>query len=394
MRKKTLAAWLAASCLCLPGPSFAQRTPLAPLPRDELQTMANVFGMLQSDSVKPTDGPALIIAAVRGMLREADPEAGEYLDAKAFAELRSGRPESAALSGLHLVRRDGRVLLQPLTGGPAQEAGVQFDDVLYAVDGARIANLDTRQIAALLQGPQGSTFSITVFRESTLSVLTLTVQRRPLTGVAPRMEAIAPGIALLRVPHYRNDTLEETARLLKDTWRREPFRRGLVLDLRGSPGGLLSAAVGVASIFLPDDAPVAYTQGQTPESNAHYKAGAPFYTRAGESDPLAGLPPELRAVKMVVLTDHGTAAGAEIVAAALKDNHRATLVGQKTWGRGSIQTIRPLSHSDGVKLTTAYWFSPNGARIHGVGVAPDVPVADPSPDAAVRAAVAALGPGG
>ena len=389
--KMSFATFVAASCLFASGPLLAQRSALAPLPMEQLQTLAAVFGMINADSVKQTDPAALIIAAIRGMVREADPENGAYFDPKDFAEFRTGKAEEPSMSGLQLVRREGRVLLQPTLGGPALAAGVRWDDVLYAVNGTRVANLDTSQVGALLAGLQGSSYTITVFRESSLSVLTLSVERRPSTGSQPRITAVAPGVALLQVPQYGDRTLDETARMLKAAWLREPFRRGLVLDLRGSTGGLLSGAIGLASMFLPENAPVASTQGRSPESNFQYKAAAKFYTRSGESDPLADLPPELRSIPMVVLTDSATASGAEIVAAALKDNRRATLVGHKTWGRGSIQTIRPLSQSDGLKLTTSYWFSPNGARIHGAGVSPDVLLADPNSGQAVQEAVAVIG---
>ena len=389
--KRIVATCVAASCLFASGPLLAQRTALAPLPMEQLQTLAAVFGMINADSVKQTDPPGLIIAGIRGMVREADPENGAYYDPKDFAEFRAGKGEESSMSGVQLARREGRFLLQPTLGGPAMAAGVRGGDVLYAVNGARIGNLETHQVAALLAGPLDSTYSITVFRESSLSVLTLSVQRRPSVGSEPRVMAVAPGVALVQVLQYRDRTLEETARMLKAAWQKEPFHRGLVLDLRGSTGGLLTGAIGLASMFLPENTLVASTQGRTPESNFQYKAAAKFYTRAGEPDPLADLLPELRSIPMVVLMDSATSSGAEIVAAALKDNRRATLVGHKTGGLGSVQTIRPLSQSDGLKLTTSYWFSPNGARIHGTGVSPDVLLADPNSEQAVQEAVAAIG---
>ncbi|HSH90024.1 MAG TPA: S41 family peptidase [Ramlibacter sp.] len=391
--RKTFAACVAAGLLLASGPLLGQRQPLAPLPLDQLQTMAAVFGLINSDSVTKPDPVALVVAAIRGMVREADPEAGEFYDAKAFAEFKSGRPGELSNSGLEIVRRDGRFLLQPIAGGPAIAAGVQGDDVLYAVNGTRIANLGTQQVESLLAGPLGSNYSVTVFRESSLSVLTLTVERRPPAGGKPRIATVAPGIALLQVPQYRDDTLPETARALRVAWQQDPFRRGLILDLRGSQGGLLTGAVGMASMFLTENAAVVSTQGRLPESNFQYKAAPQFYLRTAGPDPLAGLPPELRSIPLVVLTDGATAAGAEIVAAALKDNRRATLVGQKTWGRGSIQTVRPLNATEGVKVTTAFWVSPNGTRIHGQGVTPDVLVAEPNSEFALQQAIATLANG-
>ena len=389
--KTILASCLIAGGVFASGPLFAQRAPLTPLPREQLQTMANVFGMINADSVRETDPAALIIAAVRGMVREADPEAGEYYDAKEFADFRSGRSNEPSTSGLHLEQREGRVLLRPLPGGAAMDAGVQFGDVLHAVNGARTATLERHQIAALLAGPQGSTYTVTVFRESSLSVLTLSVERRLPVPVQPSVTTVAPGVALLRVPHYQSETLEDTALALKEAWQRAPFRRGLIVDLRGSPGGLLTVSVGLASIFLPENVPVVSTHGRTPESNVQYKSSPSSYLRSGRSDPLTGLPAEFRSLPVAVLVDGATSAGAEIIAASLKDHRRATLLGQKTWGRGSIQTVRPLSPSDGLKITTSYWFSPSGARIHGNGVTPDVVIANPNSDEAVQQAVAALG---
>ncbi|SDP94930.1 carboxyl-terminal processing protease [Rhodoferax sp. OV413] len=388
--KATFSNYLMAACLLASPPSFAQPTPLTPLPRDQLQTMAAVFGMINSDLVKDTDPAALIIAGVRGIVREADPDSGAYLDPKEFDVFKNGSTEPEVTSGLQLEKRDGRIVLQPMLGGSALVAGVLWGDVLYAVDGKRVANMEPHQVAALLAGPQGSSFSVTVFRESTLTVLTLPVERRPTVSIKPSVTAVAPGVALLKVPRYRNDTLQDTAAALKEAWQQDPFRRGLILDLRRSPGGLLSGAIGLASLFLPEDAVVASTHGRLPASNAKYKAAPAFYTGRNEPDPFAGLSAELRAVPLAVLIDASTMSGAEIVAAALKDHRRATLLGQKTWGSGSIQTVRPLSPTDALKITTAYWFSPNGARLHGAGVMPDVILANPGSDSAVQDAVAAL----
>ncbi|WP_240980091.1 S41 family peptidase [Ramlibacter agri] len=364
----------AGALLALAATSVFSQTSRKPLPLDQLQVLAAAYQVLQDSLVYRPDDKALVVSAVKGMLKGADPESGEYFDQQEFDEFKRP-PERTGASGLEVRLRDGQFLLTPLENGPAAEAGVQFGDQLHAIDGARVKGLDLHMIVRQLSGAAGSKLTLTVFRERELKVLEFTIERKPYAPPGPALTVLPSGVALLRIPQFRERTLQEASTALLDAWNRQPFR-AVILDLRASPGGLLDVAVGIASIFLPRDVTVARMTGAPATSNFVYKSSKEFYLRHGGADPLEALPVALRELPVTVLVDGATASGAEIVATALQDNRRANVVGRTTFGRGSIQTITPLSIG-AIKYTSAYWQSPNGHKIQGAGVTPDTVVDDP-----------------
>jgi carboxyl-terminal processing protease len=379
---------IVASCVC--SGSIAQQR-LQPLPQEQLRSLAYAYGLVRSDSVKEQDPAGLIVAAIRGMVSRADAEDGEYYEPKEFEALKSSADHASF--GLELRRRNGQVEIDPIAGSSAIEAGLRPKDVLHAVDGSRVRGLELHQIFDLLRGPDGSRASLTIFRESTLAVMTFQVERRTHAFQVAASE-LEPGVSILKIPHFNATSLEAIASQLRDRWERQPFTRGLVIDLRGCPGGLVSAALGLASVFLPEGAPIAQMEGRTAQSKVAYKAGPSAYLKGTATDPLASIPAAARRVPVSLLVDGGTSAGAEILVAALRDNHRASVVGRRTMGRASIQTIRQVSpDGDGVKFTTAYWISPSGIQIDGIGISPDIEVPDAYAPAALRSAVQALASG-
>jgi carboxyl-terminal processing protease len=354
--------------------TWAQNTPARePLPQEQLRSFAATYQMLMSDHVTALDGPELIRHAIRGMVRAADPEGGDFYDAEEFKVFREGSRPGEASVGLEVRSRNGQMVLAPLSGAPAAEAGVQLGDVLHVVDGKSIAPLRPQQVARLLRGPAGSKVSMTVFRESTLSAETFTIERRLLVSGRASASRPAPGVLMLAIPGFYGNTLEDIVKLLQQEWQGEPVR-AVVLDLRGCPGGLLDTAVAISTIFLPENVTILRTTGRLPEANFVYRASKEFYQRRAGPDPLAGLPPALKTVPVAVLVDKGTASGAEIVAAALQDHRRAVIVGRPTYGRGTIQTVRPLNGTEGVRMTTALWVTPNGKPLHAIGITPDIEV--------------------
>lgn len=376
-------AWTRARCWRMASASllalgaagaWAQPAARKELPRAELQVLAAAYSVLQDSLVYKPDDKALIISAVKGMLQGADPESGEYYDQKEFDELRAPTRDRSGAAGLEVHLKNGAFVLTALENGPAVEAGVESGDQLHAIDGAHIKGLDLHTIVRQLSGPAGTRLTLTVFRERELKVLNLSVERKAFTPAGPSVTVLPGGVAMLRIPHFQQKTLEEASTALLAAWNKQPFR-AVILDLRGSPGGLLDVSVGVASIFLPPGVTVATMSGAAEKSNFVYKSSKEFYIRSG-ADPLDTLPAALRQLPVTVLVDGITASGAEIVAAALQDNRRATVVGRTTFGRGSIQTITPLSIG-AIKYTSAYWQSPNGHKIQGTGVTPDTVVDDP-----------------
>jgi carboxyl-terminal processing protease len=183
---------------------------------------------------------------------------------------------------------------------------------------------------------------------------------------------IEPGYAWLRVTQFQDRTVEDFAKKLEDIYKQDPNLKGLVLDLRNDPGGLLEGAVAISSAFLPNDSVVVTTNGQIPDSKATFKASPEYYTRRGGSDPLKRLPDAVKKVPLIVLVNEGSASASEIVAGALQDYHRGTIMGAQTFGKGSVQTVRQLSPDTALKITTARYYTPSGASIQAKGIVPDI----------------------
>jgi carboxyl-terminal processing protease len=351
---------------------MAQNTPARePLPQEELRSFAATYQMLMSDHVTALDGPELIRHAIRGMVQGADPEGGEFYDADEFKSFREGNRFDEASVGLGVQSRNGRMVLVPMRGAPAAEAGVQPGDVLHVLNGKSVDQLRPHQVVRLLRGPPGSKISMTVFRESSLTAETFSIERQHHRRANPSASRPVPGVLMLAIPGFYANTTEDIAKLLQQEWEKGLIR-AVVLDLRGSPGGLLDTAVAISAIFLPANVTVLRTAGRLPEANFVYRASKEFYERRDGTDPLAGLPPALKTLPVAVLVDKGTVSGAEIVAAALQDHRRAVIVGQPTYGRGTIQTVRRLGSTEGVKMTTALWVTPNGKPIQAMGITPDI----------------------
>ncbi|WP_374663881.1 S41 family peptidase [Ramlibacter sp.] len=388
MRAQITQAILApALCMGLASTSLgvAAQGSAKPLPRDELQALAAAWSVLNDSLVYKADGKALIVGAIRGMLRSADPESGEYYTVEEFAEFKAGLDRSRVASGLEVRHLDGRYLLTPVDGGPASAAGVRFEDQLLAVDGVRVRGLTLNQVVRALSGSAGSRVALTVLRETDLKVHEITVERQAFRAPGPSVARAPGGWVVLRVSRFLDSTLQETVHALQRAWSEQPYR-AVVLDLRGCPGGLLDTSIGVASIFLPGGEVVAHSHGAPAESNMTYRASRAFYLRRGGADPIEALDPAIRRLPLAVLVDGATASGAEIVAAALQEHRRAPVVGQRTFGRASIQTVTPLQLG-GIKYTSAYWTSPGGRRLHGNGITPDTLLDNPWDDALVADAL-------
>ncbi|AVS99129.1 peptidase S41 [Paracidovorax avenae] len=374
--------------LALFASAHSAAQPAGPIPKEELQILASAYRELQNSMVEKPDDRALLVAATKGMLRQADPDNGEYFTAAELEALPGRAAPDAESIGVQFRYRDHQYHLIPLQGSAAAEAGVASGDRLYAIDGTRVKGLESSRVRELLSGPAGSRVALTVFRESSLSVLNIPVERRAYVAPPVLLSRPAPGMALLRVPHFNASGLQEAADAVAEAWRAQPFD-AMILDLRGCPGGLVESTVGIASMFLPRDTVVMKTSGAGAQASATYLATPDAYRGAGRQDPLENLPPQIRTMALAVLVDADTASGAEIVAAALQDHRRARVFGRPTAGRGSIQTIRPMQKG-AIKFTTAYWISPGGRSIQGNGVAPDQIVADPSAQSTLQAAMASL----
>jgi carboxyl-terminal processing protease len=228
------------------------------------------------------------------------------------------------------------------------------------------------QAVKRMRGEPNTKVTLMIFRKSEGRSFPVTITREEIRMQSVSAKMVEPGYAWLRVRQFQDRTVEDFAKKLEDLYKQDPNLKGLVLDLRNDPGGLLDAAVAISAAFLPADAVVVSTNGQIAESKATYKAAPEFYARRAGNDPLKRLPAAVKTVPLVVLVNEGSASASEIVAGALQDHKRATIMGAQTFGKGSVQTVRPLSADTALKITTARYYTPSGRTIQARGIVPDV----------------------
>jgi len=350
------------------------RNTAAQLPLEELQQLAAVFGMVKSDYVEPVDEKKLITDAIGGMVAGLDPHS-QYFDKKTFKEFREGTTGKFVGVGIEIGMEDGLVkIVSPIEGSPAFRAGLKSGDLITKIDDTVVKGLTMDQAVKRMRGEPSTKVLLTIFRKTENRSFPVTITREEIRVQSVRSKIVEPGYAWLRVSQFQDRTVDDFARKLEDIYKQEPNLKGLVLDLRNDPGGLLEASVAVSAAFLPADAVVVTTNGQIAESKQSFKASPSDYLRRGGGDPLRKLPDALKKVPLVVLVNEGSASASEIVAGALQDHQRATIMGTQTFGKGSVQTVRQLSPDTALKITTARYYTPSGRSIQAKGIVPDVMV--------------------
>ena len=348
------------------------RNAAAPLPLEELQQLAAVFGMVKSDYVEPVDEKKLIGDAISGMVSGLDPHS-QYFDKKTLKEFREQTGGKFVGVGIEIGMEDGLVkVVSPIEGSPAFRAGLKSGDLITRIDETPVKGLTMDQAVKRMRGEPNTKVTLTVFRKSENRSFPVTITREEIRIQSVRAKMLEPGYAWLRVSQFQDRTVDDFVRKLEELYKQDPNLKGLVLDLRNDPGGLLDAAVAISAAFLPENVVVVSTNGQIPESKATFKASPEYYARRGGSDPLKRLPAAVKTVPLVVLVNEGSASASEIVAGALQDHKRATIMGAQTFGKGSVQTVRPLSADTALKITTARYYTPSGKAIQAKGVVPDV----------------------
>ena len=352
--------------------AMAQRNANSPLPIEELRTLADVFGLIKTDYVEPVEDKKLLTEAISGMVSSLDPHSA-FLDKKAFKELREGTQGKFVGLGIEVGMEDGYVkVISPIEDSPAFKAGLKSGDLITRLDSTPVKGMTLDEAVKRMRGEPNTKITLTVARKEEDKPLLITIVRQEIKVQSVKSKMIEPGFGWIRVSQFQEPTVEDLAKKINQLYQQDPGLKGLVLDLRNDPGGVLPGAIGVSAAFLPKDVPVVSTNGQLPDSKATYYARREFYgTRAG-TDPLARLPEGIKKVKMVVLVNSGSASASEIVAGALQDYKRAVIMGTQTFGKGSVQTIRQLSADTAVKLTTARYYTPNGRAIQAKGIVPDL----------------------
>jgi carboxyl-terminal processing protease len=342
------------------------------MPLEEVRQLAAVFDMVKSTYVEPVDEKKLITDAIGGMVAGLDPHS-QYFDKKTFKEFREGTSGRFVGVGIEIGMEEGFVkVVSPIEGSPAFRAGLKSGDFITKIDDTAVKGLTMDQAVKRMRGEPQTKVLLTIFRKTENRTFPVTITREEIRVQSVRSKMIEPGYAWLRVSQFQDRTVEDFARKLEDLFKQDPKLKGLVLDLRNDPGGLLEASVAVSAAFLPTDVVVVSTNGQIPESKASFKATPEFYQQRGGNDPLRRLPDAVKRVPLIVLVNEGSASASEIVAGALQDHKRATIMGAQTFGKGSVQTVRQLGPDTALKITTARYYTPSGASIQAKGIVPDV----------------------
>jgi carboxyl-terminal processing protease len=329
----------------------------ADLPWVDARTLSEVLDRVKRDYVNPVDDHQLLQAAVRGMVASLDPYSA-YLDGEAYDEIKISSSGQYSGVGIEVSMEDGQVVVvAPLEGSPAAAAGIRSGDVIVTIDGIPVNAGALDDTIGRMRGAEGTEVKIGVIREGSTEPLQFALKRSRVALHSVKSDLLEPGFGYVRISQFSETTGEDfTAALTALHKRNSGPLRGLVLDMRNNPGGVLEAAVAVADTFL-DSGVIVTAKGRTADSK--------FEMDATPGDALNGAP-------IIVLVNGGSASAAEIVAGALKDHHRAKLMGRTTFGKGSVQTIIPLADDRALKLTTSLYFTPSGVSINHRGIEPDI----------------------
>lgn len=357
-----------------------KETVATPLPVEELREFSEVFGRIKSDYVEPVTDKKLITEAITGMLNGLDPHSA-YLDAEAYKELQVGTHGEFGGLGIEVGMEDGLVkVISPIEDTPAFNAGIKSGDLIIKLDDTLVKGMTLNDAVKRMRGKPGSKLILTIVRKEEPRPLIVTLVRAVIKVQSVKSKLIEPGYGFVRITQFQELTGDNLATALENlTKQNEGALKGLVLDLRNDPGGLLTSAVGVSAAFLAKDALVVYTEGRTEDAKMRLTASPENYLRGrGKDDYLKNLPESIKSVPLVVLVNAGSASASEIVAGALQDHKRAVIMGTQTFGKGSVQTILPLGNNTAIKLTTARYYTPGGRSIQAKGIVPDILVEDPA----------------
>ena len=364
--------------LSLNYPAVAEKETKPQLPLDELRTFAEVYGKIKSDYVETVEDKKLINEAINGMLTGLDPHSS-FLDVEGFKDLQAGTQGEFGGLGIEVGMEDGLVkVISPIEDSPAFKGGVKSGDLIMQLDEKLVKGMSLNDAVKIMRGKPNTSIKLTILRKGENKPIYITLIRAIIKTQIVKYKLPEPGYAYLRVTQFQEHSAEDLAKAIKAL--REQNKgplKGLVLDLRNNPGGLITAAVGISAAFVPKDALVVYTEGRTEDAKMRLTANPENYARGGQSgDFLADLPADIKTVPMVVLINGGSASASEIVSGALQDHKRAVIMGTQSFGKGSVQTILPMNNGTAIKLTTARYFTPNGRSIQAKGIVPDIVVED------------------
>jgi len=359
--------------------AYAFRDTHGPIPLEEIREFTEVFGAIKANYVEPVEDRKLMQEAISGMLAGLDPHSA-FLDADAFKDLQVGTQGEFGGLGIEVGAEDGAVrVIAPIDDTPAARAGIRAGDLIIKIDDKFTRGMALGDAIKLMRGKPKTPITLTLVRKGENAPLEVKLMRDVIRVQSVKSKVLEPGYAFVRITQFQERTVDDLAKQLADMYKQGPLK-GIVLDLRNDPGGLLHAAVGVSAVFLPPDSTVVTTEGRTEDAHRRYAANPSDYQRTHGDDALAHLPAQVKSVPLVVLVNGASASASEIVAGALQDHKRAALIGTQTFGKGSVQTIIPIRNDrdnpTAIKLTTARYYTPSGRSIQAQGITPDMQVDD------------------
>lgn len=325
------------------------------IPFESLQAFTDVFSRVKSDYVEGVDDKKLIEDAIRGMLNGLDPHSA-FMNTAEFNELKVGTTGQFGGLGIEVGMENGFVkVISPIDGTPAARAGLQPSDLIIQLDKTPVKGMTLSDAVKIMRGEPDTDISLTIVREGEIAPLEFTIRREIIRVKSVKSRILEEGYGYVRIASFQSRTTTDLLKTITDLQKKSPLK-GLVLDLRNNPGGVLSGAVGVSDAFI-NDGLIVYTEGRINNSSHRYTATP--------GDSLNGAP-------LVILINGGSASASEIVAGAMQDHKRAVIMGTQSFGKGSVQTIQELQNGSAVKITTARYFTPNGRSIQAKGIAPDI----------------------
>ena len=325
------------------------------IPFEDLQAFTEVFSRIKTDYVEGVDDKSLIEDAIRGMLSGLDPHSS-YLNTSEFSDLKIGTTGQFGGLGIEVGMENGFVkVISPIDDTPASRAGVQASDLIIKLDDKQVKGMTLNDAVKIMRGEPNTDIKLTIVREGESKPLVITITREIIRVKSVKNRMLEPGYGYVRITNFQSRTTTDTLKAISDL-QKESSLEGLILDLRNNPGGVLNGAVGVSDAFI-NDGLIVYTEGRIDDSSHRYLATP--------GDSLNGAP-------LVVLINGGSASASEIVAGAMQDHKRAIIMGTKSFGKGSVQTIQELRNGSAVKLTTARYFTPSGRSIQATGIVPDI----------------------
>jgi len=370
-------------------PVFADKTKSSVLPIEELRTFAEVFGKIKSDYVEEIGDKKLINEALSGMLSGLDPHSS-FLDLDQTKDLQAGTAGEFGGLGIEVGMEDGFVLvISPIEDTPAYKAGLKSGDLIMKLDSTAVKGLTLNDAVKLMRGKPGSSITLQILRKGVNAPFDLKVTRAQIKTKSVKAKLVEPNYAYIRITQFQERTGEDLAKALKKLRAENKFAfNGIILDMRNNPGGLLNSSVAVSAAFLKEGDLVVYTEGRAPDSKMNLTTSPENFVRNNpeKNNFLKDLPSDIKDTPMVVLINNGSASASEIVAGALQDHKRALIVGTRSFGKGSVQSILPMMNGTAIKLTTARYFTPNGRSIQAKGIVPDIVVEDGMENLAIREA--------